>query len=75
MNNFGGRGMGRNRSLSGKEGLGPSGLCVCVKCNYSSQKKRGIPCMEEKCPNCGATLLRQGGTHHSKALNNKNKRT
>ncbi len=71
MRNSDGRGMGRNRTQSGREGAGPSGMCICVKCNYQSPKKRGVPCMDEKCPKCGATLLREGGTHYRNALNKK----
>ncbi|MEN8223163.1 MAG: ferredoxin [Acidobacteriota bacterium] len=70
MRSSNGRGMGRNRTQSG-EGAGPSGQCVCVKCNYLSAKKRGVPCMDEKCPDCGATLLREGGSHHQSAINKK----
>ena len=68
MRNSGMGGMGRNKT-SGKEGSGPSGQCVCVKCNYTSPKKRGAPCMDEKCPHCGAVLLRKDGAHYKKAVN------
>ena len=46
---------------------GMSDRCICIKCGHTSIKKRGIPCMEEKCPTCGAVLLREGGYHHQKA--------
>lgn len=60
----GGGGLGFNKiGLSS----GISGQCVCVKCGYLSTKNRGIPCMQEKCPECGAVLLREGGYHHRKA--------
>jgi len=63
----GGGGSGR-RSGSGRGGgMGSLGKCVCVKCGYSSPKKAGIPCMEEKCPKCGNVLLRQDGAHYNKA--------
>lgn len=45
-----------------------AGRCVCLKCGFSATKKRGIPCMEEKCPHCGAVLLREGGAHHLAAV-------
>ena len=48
-------------------GLGFSGNCICVKCGYTSSKKRAVPCKEEKCPQCGVVLLREGGYHHIKS--------
>ena len=53
----------------GKEGAGPDGKCICIKCNYRVPKKRGLPCMEEKCTHCGSILLREGGAHYIKAIN------
>jgi len=45
-------------------GLGPMGFCICSKCNYKAPHRRGIPCQEEKCPKCGAKMLREGSSHH-----------
>jgi NAD-dependent SIR2 family protein deacetylase len=56
------------------EGMGPIGNCVCVKCGYSTFKKPGIPCMDEKCPKCGTVLLREGSVHYKNAVKNKNKK-
>ncbi len=60
-------GKGQKVSDPGKgkgEGMGPIGNCVCVKCGYSTSKKPGIPCMDEKCPECGTVLLREGSPHY-----------
>ena len=55
----------------GKDGAGPSGHCICMKCGYRAPKKRGVPCMEEKCPECSSVLLREGGSHYNKAVKEK----
>jgi len=31
--------------------------CVCPKCDYEVNKKRGVPCRSVKCPKCGAKLV------------------
>jgi DNA-directed RNA polymerase subunit RPC12/RpoP len=49
---------------SGMGGMGTGGYCVCPKCGYRTPHRRGIPCQEERCPHCGAKLLREGGYHH-----------
>lgn len=70
MPGFGGRGMGQRRGGSGG-GMGAVGNCVCVKCGYSTTKKPGTPCMQEKCPNCGTVLMREGGNHYNNAVKNR----
>jgi hypothetical protein len=62
---------GMNLGVKGKRGM--KGYCICVKCGFKSNKKPGLPCMEEKCPQCGAVLLREGGDHHLSAVKNKDK--
>ncbi|MEN8153451.1 MAG: ferredoxin [Acidobacteriota bacterium] len=66
-----GQGGGGRRSQSGNSGLGPSGNCACVKCGYSSPKEPRVPCMDRKCPDCGAVLFREGGSHYLSAMKNK----
>lgn len=44
--------------------MGTGGLCVCPKCGEKTAHRRGIPCQEERCPGCGAKLLRVGSFHH-----------
>ena len=47
-----GRGRGGNRQAVG----GPSD-CVCPKCGTKVPHVRGLPCLQTKCPNCGANML------------------
>ena len=62
--NFG-RSFGWQRSGKFKEevdeasGKGPSGDCVCSKCDYKAQHQRGVPCSDIKCPNCNINLKRE----------------
>lgn len=50
----GGRGMGGNRP-----GSGPGGNCVCPKCGTKAPHVRGVPCYEQKCPNCSANMVKE----------------
>ncbi len=36
---------------------GAPSKCVCPQCHYKIKKKRGLPCMTMKCPNCGVSLV------------------
>jgi len=49
-------------------GMGSEGFCVCIKCGYRKPHIPGVPCKDERCPNCGAVLLREGSEHHKQAL-------
>jgi len=40
-------------------GKGPSGYCVCEKCDYKTPHQRGIPCSTLKCPTCNINLKRE----------------
>ena len=44
--------------------MGPGGECVCPKCEEKVPHRRGVPCEEERCPKCGAKMLREGSAHH-----------
>lgn len=62
----GGFGTGREIKQSGGRGrqpggfgLGPSGNCVCPKCGKKVPHQRGIPCYEQKCPECNIPLTRE----------------
>lgn len=44
--------------------MGAGGSCVCPKCDHRIPHQRGVPCQEERCPKCGAKLLREGSEHH-----------
>jgi len=47
-----------------EKGMGPSGFCLCPKCGFKKPHQPGVPCREEKCPNCGSALIREGSEHH-----------
>lgn len=49
-----GPGLGRGRGAEGTP-LG-SEVCTCSKCGYQEPHNRGIPCVERKCPKCGAKM-------------------
>lgn len=40
-----------------RQGIGPGGFCICPKCGYKKIHEAGIPCREEKCPNCGTKMM------------------
>lgn len=44
--------------------LGPGGTCVCPQCGTEAPHRNGVPCQQERCPRCGAKLLRKGSHHH-----------
>lgn len=35
------------------------GNCVCLKCGHTESHKRGVPCSQKKCSQCGALMTRQ----------------
>jgi len=41
------------------QGADPQGYCVCKKCGYRTEHKRGIPCSTIKCPKCDVNLERE----------------
>lgn len=44
--------------------MGAGGECVCPKCGTTVSHRRGVPCQDERCPNCEAHMLRVGSEHH-----------
>ncbi len=56
-----GRGGGRGKGQGGGMGLaaGPEGACVCPECGRRIPHQRGVPCTEQRCPECGVALLRE----------------
>ena len=43
--------------------MGEGGYCICRKCGERTIHQRGVPCQEERCPECGARMLREGSYH------------
>lgn len=62
----GGRGAGGGGRNPGGQGLGSGGFCVCARCGYRTAHTPGVPCMDQRCPDCGAALVREGAEHHQK---------
>ena len=44
--------------------MGVGGQCICPKCGEKTPHSRGIRCQEERCPKCGAKMLREDSYHH-----------
>ncbi len=38
--------------------------CICPECGVKIPHRRGIPCQNEKCPDCGNEMFREGSFHH-----------
>jgi len=57
---FGWQRKGKFKSeIKGATGNGPSGYCVCEKCDYKTPHQRGVPCSTLKCPTCNINLKRE----------------
>jgi hypothetical protein len=54
--------------------MGSGGECVCPKCGEKVPHTRGVPCQEERCPACGAKMLREGSRHHQLLLEKRAKK-
>ncbi len=49
---------GGGRGRMGGRGTGPGGECVCPQCGERTPHQAGIPCFEQKCPKCNASMVR-----------------
>ncbi|MBA4418869.1 MAG: hypothetical protein C0392_13330 [Syntrophus sp. (in: bacteria)] len=55
--------MGRGAGGSGKgrmggRGLGAGGECICPQCGTKTPHDQCVPCIQQKCPKCGALMTR-----------------
>jgi hypothetical protein len=53
-----GRGQGGGKGRMGGSGLGIGGDCVCPQCGTKAPHERSMPCMQQKCPQCGTLMVR-----------------
>jgi len=47
---------GNIRRGNGNMGGGPPRACKCHQCGYETTKTPGVPCRNQKCPECGTLL-------------------
>lgn len=50
---------GRGRGIASRKqgsGLGGSADCVCPKCGEKTPHRRGVPCVQTKCPKCDTPM-------------------
>ncbi len=52
------QGQGRGR-MGGAQAGSVAGYCLCPECGHREPHKRGEPCVERKCPQCGAAMTRE----------------
>ena len=48
----------------GKQARGPGGVCMCPECDNEIPHSQGKPCPEERCPDCGAPMIRKNSERH-----------
>ena len=64
-----GGGMGAGGGGRGQGvGMGVSGSCLCPKCGRRFPHNQGVPCLNERCEDCGVALIREGSAHHQEIL-------
>ena len=67
MGGGGGQGKGGGRGMGGG-GMGAAGFCICPKCGRRTAHQPGVPCVQERCSECGVALVREGSPHHQAIL-------
>ena len=51
---------GQGQGVGGpRQGDGGADTCVCPKCGATAPHQRGVPCVEQKCPKCGSSMVGQ----------------
>ncbi|MBT4968775.1 MAG: ferredoxin [Bacteroidetes bacterium] len=50
---------------------GNKGNCICIRCDKKYVHKKGIPCKQEVCPDCGKKMIRENSYHHQLYLKKK----
>ncbi len=53
-----GQGGGKGKGGMGRRRCGIGGECICPQCGMRAPHERGTPCIKQKCPQCGATMVR-----------------
>lgn len=48
--------------------MGAAGFCICPKCGRQTAHQPGVPCIQERCSECGVALVREGSPHHEEIL-------
>ncbi len=41
-----------------------AGHCICPECGHRQAHRPGVPCRRQRCSNCDAVLMREGGERH-----------
>lgn len=44
---------------------GPQGFCICPNCGKREKHIPGIPCREQKCPDCGTFMIKEISTQNN----------
>lgn len=47
-----------------------NGTCICLHCDIKAPHEKGRPCNNQKCPQCGKSMIREGSYHHQLYLKN-----
>ncbi|MBU0667184.1 MAG: DUF134 domain-containing protein [Nanoarchaeota archaeon] len=53
-------------TLGQKRGIGGPKNCICPNCGYEKKHEPGVPCKEEKCPQCNTFMIRDDALSSNK---------